>query len=49
MNLIKIAILVKRKFLEFYEIKLYRKQAAEQLIVKKYNLNNQTIIVDKEE
>ncbi len=47
MNLIKIAIMLRRKFSEFYDIKQYRKQASEQLVVRQY-ISNQKIIVDEE-
>ncbi len=48
MNIIKIALLLKKKFSEFYDIKQYKKQSTEQLIVKKYAINNQKIIIDEE-
>ena len=48
MNLTKIAVLPKRKFSEFYDIKQYREQSIEQLVVRKYTTDNQKIIVDKE-
>jgi len=47
MDLIKIALLLKKKFLEFYDVKVYRKHSSEQLIVKKYSINNQKIIIDE--
>ena len=46
MNIVKIAVLMKKRFAEFYEIRLYRRHSAEQLIVKKYAANNREIIVD---
>jgi hypothetical protein len=48
MKLIKIAVLMKKRFAEFYEVRIYRKHSAEQLIVKKYFVNSQEIIVDGE-
>ena len=48
MNLLKIAILLKRRFSEFYDVKQYRMQASEQLVVRKYTVNNQKIIIDEE-
>lgn len=48
MNLIKIAILLKKSFTEFYDIKLYRKQAEKQFSVKQYTLTHKKIIVDEE-
>lgn len=48
MNIIKIAIMLKRKFSEFYDVKQYRIQPSEQFVVRKYNLNNQKIIIDEE-
>ena len=48
MNLIKIVMLVKRKFSEFYEIKLYRKHAAQQITVRNYTINSQKVVVDEE-
>lgn len=48
MNLIKIAVLVKKRFAEFYEIRLYRKQSADHFTVKQYKTSNQEIIVDGE-
>lgn len=48
MNLIKIATTLKKRFSEFYDIKLYRKQAEKQFIVKQYTLTHKKIIVDEE-
>ena len=48
MNLIKIAILLKRRFSEFYEIKQYRMHASSQFVVRHYTLNNQKIVIDEE-
>jgi len=48
MKLIKIVVLMKKRFAEFYEIRIYRKHSAEQLIVKKYAVNTHEIIVDGE-
>ena len=48
MNLIKIAIMLKRRFSEFYEIKQYKTQASEQFVVRHYTLNNQKIVIDEE-
>ena len=47
MKPIEIAILMKRKFSEFYDIKEYKKQTSEQLVVRRYAANNQKIIVDE--
>lgn len=47
MNTIKIMLLLKKKFLEYYEIKQYKKHSIEQLIIKKYDINNQKIIIDE--
>lgn len=49
MKLIKIAILMRKRFAEFYEVRLYRKHSAEQFVVKHYKVNSQAIIVDEEE
>jgi hypothetical protein len=46
MNLIKIAIMLRKKFAEFYDIKQYKKQASEQFIVKHYKIDSRKIIVD---
>ena len=48
MNLVKIATMQRKKFSEFYDIKHYRKQAAEQFIVKLYKVDSKKIIVDEE-
>ena len=48
MNMIKIAVLLKKKFSEFYEIKQYKIPASEQFVVSNYALNNQKITIDKE-
>ena len=48
MDFIKIAIILEKRFLESCEIRQYRKQSAEQLLVRKYSINNQKIIVDEE-
>ena len=40
--------MLKRKFLEFCDIKYYEKQSPEQLIIKRYDLNDRKIIVDEE-
>lgn len=48
MNLIKIAVSVKKRFAELYEIRLYRKQSAYQFAVRQYKTVNQEIIVDGE-
>lgn len=48
MNLIKIAVMAKRKFSEFYDVKRYRKQASQQLVVKRYALGRRKIMVDEE-
>lgn len=48
MNPIKIAILLKNKFSEFYDIKQYKIQASEQFVVRHYTANNQKITINKE-
>ncbi|MBI2652277.1 hypothetical protein HYX00_02320 [Candidatus Woesearchaeota archaeon] len=48
MNLIKIAITLKNKFSEFYEVNLYRKQASRQFVVRQYKINNQKITINEE-
>ncbi|MBS3113692.1 hypothetical protein J4448_01200 [Candidatus Woesearchaeota archaeon] len=48
MNLIKIAILLKKKFSEFHDIKQYKIQASEQFVVRHYTVNNQKITINKE-
>ena len=48
MNLIKIVTLLKKKFSEFYDIKLYRKHASDHFVVRRYTTNNQRVIVDEE-
>jgi hypothetical protein len=49
MNLIKIAVQIKMKFLEFYEIKEYKKQSSEQFVVKKYVVDNKKILIDEKD
>ena len=39
---------IKKIFLEFYDIKHYIKQASEQFVVKRYAIDNQKAIIDKE-
>ena len=39
--------MVKSKFSEFCEIKDYKKQAQEQLVVRRYTPNNQIITIDE--
>lgn len=46
MNLIKISIMMKSNISKFYDIKYYRKQASEQIIVRNYILNNQKITIE---
>ena len=48
MNIVKIALVLKRKFSEFYDIKHYKKQSLNQFIVKEYTINNQEITVKEE-
>lgn len=48
MNSIKIASMLKMKFLEFHDVKKYRIQASEQFVVREYRLNSKKIIVDEE-
>ena len=48
MNLIKISTILAREFLEFYDIKQYKKQAANQLVVKKYVLNKGQMVLNEE-
>lgn len=48
MNLIKIATVLKNKFSEFYDIKLYRKKASNQVAINQYITNEKKIIVDEE-
>lgn len=48
MNLIKIATMLKKKFSEFYDIKLYNNHASDHFVVRRYTTNNQRIIVDEE-
>ncbi len=43
MNIVRIVVMLKRKFSEFYDIKHYKKFATEQLVIKKYYINNQKI------
>ncbi|MBI2656132.1 hypothetical protein HYX03_00145 [Candidatus Woesearchaeota archaeon] len=43
MNIVRIVVMLKRKFPEFYDIKHYKKFATEQLLIKKYYTNNQKI------
>ena len=49
MYLIKIAVLMKKGFAEFYGIRLYKKQSAEQFVIKHYKINSQAIIIDEKE
>jgi len=48
MNLTKVSITLKQKISEFYDVKHYSEQSSEQFVVRKYSINNQKIIVDKE-
>lgn len=48
MHLIKITLLVKKRFAELYEIRLYKKHPAVQLVVKQYRINDHKIIVDED-
>ncbi|MEK6828326.1 MAG: hypothetical protein AABX78_03165 [Nanoarchaeota archaeon] len=48
MNMIKIAISLKKKFSEFYDIKQYKVQASEQFVVRHYTANNQKVTINKE-
>jgi len=41
-------VLLKRKFSEFYDIRQYRKQATEQLVVKTHAISYQKITVNEE-
>lgn len=47
MSMIKIALLLKRRFPEFYDIRHYGKQASEQLVVKSYSTNYQKITIEE--
>ena len=49
MNTLKIMLLLKRKFSEYYDIRHYKEQPAEQVIVKKYAANSQEVIIDENE
>ncbi|MBI2660456.1 hypothetical protein HYX07_04810 [Candidatus Woesearchaeota archaeon] len=48
MSTIKIMLLLKRKFSEYYDIRQYKKKHADQIIVKKYSAGNREIIIDEE-
>ena len=48
MKAIRIMLLLKIKFLEYYDIKQYKKQHADMVIVKKYSTGSHEIIVDEE-
>lgn len=48
MSMIKIAIMVKREFSEFYEVRHYKKHASEQLNVRQYATNGSKIVIDGE-
>lgn len=48
MKRIKIALLAKRRFPEFYDIRMYRKHASGQLIVRRYSVNGKKLVVDEE-
>ncbi|MBI2654006.1 hypothetical protein HYX02_04300 [Candidatus Woesearchaeota archaeon] len=48
MNTIKIATMLKKRFSEFFDIKHYGRQASEQLVVKKYSINNRRITINEE-
>ena len=45
--MLNISIMAKSKILEFYDIKKYRKQAAQQLAVRRYTIDNQVITIDE--
>lgn len=46
MKYIKIMLLMKREFSEYYEIKHYNPQPAVQIAVKKYSVQYQKVVVD---
>ena len=48
MNTIRIMLLLKRKFSEYYDIRQYKKKHACQIIVKKYSAGNREVIIDEE-
>lgn len=48
MNLIKVAIIMKMKFSEFYDVKKYITHPSEQLVVKRYNTHNRKITINEE-
>ena len=48
MNLIKISTVLKREFLDYFDVKRYKKQSLEQFVVRHYTVNNQKITIDKE-
>ena len=48
MNLIKIVILMKKRFAESYDIRLYRKHSPDQFVIKQYKISSQKIVIDEE-
>lgn len=48
MSSIKITLLIRKKFAEFFEMRLYRKHPTNQFMVKHYKTNNPKIIIDEE-
>ncbi|MDP3765567.1 MAG: hypothetical protein Q8R04_03575 [Nanoarchaeota archaeon] len=47
MNLIKIVMLLKSKFSEFYDIKQYARHSSQQFVVRQY-ISHRKITIDKE-
>lgn len=45
MNIIKISILLKNGFLEYYDCKKYKTHSQDKLTIRRYTINNQKIIV----
>lgn len=48
MRLVKIVIMLKKRFAEFYDIKQYKKHASEQIVVRQYTLSSKKITIDEE-
>lgn len=47
MNIIKISVLSKNEFSEYYEYKKYKINPKDKLTIRRYAINNQKIIVDE--
>lgn len=48
MNSIKITLLIRKRFAELLETRIYRKRPLHQFVVRHYRTDNQKIIIDEE-